>query len=282
LSIDPDAESNVVNEWLTSIAAVASAARQSDPRISAADLGPAFPLMAPPPPRNAPGAPRLPAVSAPPLLPNGQPYLASDIVDTLPAPRKKRAPSSKTIKTPTPFARTMVDAEAVPVRSAIASVAPTAATMPPVLVKIRPRLSWIAAAAVVGALAAVTLVRFAKSSAQPRPIEASAPVVTAPTTAVAVPPAPAVVRFSEDEGVVIDVAPSAAPSSPSPSPSVSAVRPRTKKPAKAKLEPDPEPKVVAPAPPPPPVVASPAPAPAVRKLTPSQELAEAQLRAATR
>ncbi|MDF2692391.1 MAG: hypothetical protein K0S65_774, partial [Labilithrix sp.] len=258
-------------------------------------------------------AARLPAVRPPPFVRSfantstirspSVPGLIADDADaaaTLPNPVK------------TPFARRMTDerASVPPPPPSNDSVAPVAlardrgtnangkgeATV--IVVRERPRALWVVAAAAIGALAAVTVMRVVPQSAPAPPIPASHVTAAAPR------PGPAVVRFGEDEGVSIQMPTPASPPMVAPATRVAHPAPRVSAPA-APTTRVLNPKVSAPTPMPDgslglastgkaastsSVVATPAPAPLPlppgparkRALTPEQELAEAQLRAATR
>ncbi|MBX3222241.1 MAG: hypothetical protein KF795_17110 [Labilithrix sp.] len=315
--------------------------------------------------------PRLPRVCAPPFLrpssssfPAARPSVpgVSDVVhpaelvdadaaETLPVP--SRALPAARASAPrfsqarpdgvTPFARTSIEVRSpAPSAPSVAPVAVSNAEPTVIVVRDRPRTAWVVAAAAIGALAAVTVMRFGAPRVAPEvtpPSPAAAVVVDAPITAPASPatalqavaspaspasvsqavasqavaspasPAsasprhaadPAVVRFGDDDGVSIKVAPGASATPPT-APAAAQAAPRSApKPARPSrplnpkvspptLLPDgslglannsraPAP-TVAPAATPLPV---PPPPPRRRALTPEQELAEAQLRAATR
>ena len=259
-------------------------------------------------------SPRLPPVSPPPFVRGTMPAVpvarisvpgvaevsdANDAAETLPVPMK------------TPFARTTTDDERASRPSVVpkpaASVAPVTvqkndATV--IVVRERPRTAWVLAAAAIGALAAVTVMRVAA----PRPSSTPAVAVEAPPARAPAATA-AVVRFGEEEGVSIKVPPSTPASGPPPIAS-HAARPATlaaprsapHAPAHAPAGHPTRPKVSAPTPLPDGSLglanegkasasSMPAPAPTPlplppsggrkRPLTPEQELAEAQLRAAT-
>ncbi len=271
--------------------------------------------MIPPPASSSAIAlsPRLPPVSPPPFVrsaaPSGRisvPGLAdvtdaNDAVETLPVPM------------PTPFARTMTDERAsrpsvvpspAPVAGSVAPVAVSRNDATVIVVRDRPRAYWVIAAAAIGAVAAVTVMRLAAPHASSAP---TASIETPPAAATA---APAVVRFGEEEGVSIKLA--AAPSAshaarpasvpvqrtpahaqPAHAPSLHSSRPLNPKVSPPTPLPDgslglasntsskptsSSSSVAAPAPTP-----LPLPPTGGRKhpLTPEQELAEAQLRAAS-
>lgn len=262
-------------------------------------------------------SPRLPPVSPPPFVRGSVPVArvsvpglaevsdANDAAETLPVPMR------------TPFARTTTDEERASHPSVAPSLTPSARSVTPatasknettvVVVRDRPRTVWVVAAAAIGALAAVGVMRVAA----PQQPAVPAAAVEAPRTALAAPSA-AVVRFAEEEGVSIKVpahppAPAPAPPAshaarPEPSPRAAPHAPPPYAPAARPTRPL-HPKVSPPMPMPDgslglantgkaatqPSVAAPAPTPLPlppsggrkRALTPEQELAEAQLRAAT-
>jgi len=251
---------------------------------------------------------------------------ADDAAETLPVPPGRssfRRLGEVRSETAPLFARTSTDDRPVPApsqsASSVAPVAVASAEPTVIVVRDRPRTAWVIAAAAIGALAAVSAMRFAS----PREATAAAPVMTTPTTPGAgnAPPAPApspgaVVQFGEEDGVSIHVPlpVSSAPSSsehPVASASASAAPSHVARPAtQSSRERSPvarpsrplNPKVSAPTPlpdgslglastgtatvttPAPALAPLPVPQPPARKraLTPEQELAEAQLRAATR
>ena len=249
-----------------------------------------------------------------------------DAAETLPVPpgrsSMRRLGEGRSETAPL-FARTSTHDRPAPAPpQSASSVAPVAvANAEPTVIVVRdcPRTAWVIAAAAIGALAAVTAMRFAP----PREATAAAHATTA--AAVTAPQAPvtgpAVVHFGEEDGVSINVAlpASAAPALAAPA---SAVHPaasessvaapshvarpathssRERSPGARPSRPL-NPKVSAPTPLPdgslglattgtapvttPAPAAAPLPLPQAparkRPLTPEQELAEAQLRAATR
>jgi hypothetical protein len=301
----PAFEDDVADQCLATIAAEASRARLTD----------RFPAsIVPPPARMPPPAPlpsfdddaiatsRLPVVTVPPPR-VAVPY-SRDSVPGVAAPPSGPAPA---------FVRT--SSSSLP--SAASSVAPVALTAMPeptvIVVRQPPRTAWIVASAVVGAACALGAMRLlpsgpsASHASEPAPVVASpapppvlAPAVTATHASAA---APAVVKFAEGQGVAI-VAPAIAPAAPpaaapthaaahatvaskTPSPAPVAAKPAAKTASLGPKLPDgsmalggaqPEPAKAAPA-----QTAQPAPAPppspAKRRLSPEQELAEAQLKA---
>jgi len=290
---------------------------------SAAVVLPArLPPMSPPPFMRAPSPPS--RISVPGVV--REVSSDDDAAETLPFPMKA------------PFARTTTDDERasrpsfLPDVVASATLAPSARSVAPpipaprkepsvtVVVRERPpRIGWVIAAAAIGALAAVTVMRIAAPApptAAPAPALASA---TAPP-AQAEAQAAAVVRFGEDEGVSINapasaVSPISAPApAPAPPPAAASHAARSvpapaqhASPARApagrprrQLDPKVAPPVLMPdgslglantgKATTPSSASTPAPAPTPlplppsggrkRPLTPEQELAEAQLRAA--
>ena len=287
-----DAEDDVADECLASIAAATSRSRLSD-RFP--------PSIVPPPPRlprfddldvdnllataaDADATTRLPPVTVPPFR---RPSIARDSVPGV-------VPSSPGSTPQSAFARS---SPFVPVGSS--SIAPVASSISPppsstaaeptvILVHQPPKSGWIIASAISGAAAALAAMfllmpaRHAPEASTPASVAAApAPspfLAPAPPLAVVAPQetataaTPAVVRFDEAQAVAVTapapapvappkvvVAKPAAPAAPAAKPIVaakSAPAPSTSAPA---LEPDP-------------------PAPK-RKLTPAQELAEAQLKA---
>jgi hypothetical protein len=262
-------------------------------------------------------AARLPAVRPPPFV---RPIATARTIrsPSVPGLIADDADAAATLPNPvkTPFARRMTDerASVPPSPPSNDSVAPVAlardrgtsangkgeATV--IVVRERPRALWVVAAAAIGALAAATVMRL---------VPQSAPVESIPTSHVVAPaprPVPAVVRFGEDEGVSIQVPAPVSPPMVPPATRVAHPAPRVHAPA-APTTRVLNPKVSAPMPMPMPdgslglantgkpastssVAATAASAPLPlppppsplrkRALTPEQELAEAQLRAATR
>ncbi|MBX3213737.1 MAG: hypothetical protein KF850_16985 [Labilithrix sp.] len=314
-----------------------------------------LPRVCPPPFHSSPSL--LPSRPSVPGVAEVAELVDADAAETLPVPA--RVPASvrrlaeARARATTPFARTSPEGRA-PAQSApsVAPVAVASAEPTVIVVRDRPRTAWVVAAAAIGALAAVTVMRFgAPSGATLTPggratevvaappgaalisggrateVVAAAPVVAPPSAAGSLPapasshslaaaagkgePAAAIVDFGGQDGVSIALsapaepsasAPSSAPAPvgatsraeaarPSPKPAARPARPsRPKAPSPATL-PDgsldlassggsPAP-TAAPSP-----AAAPSPSPAAptrkRALTPEQQLAEAQLRAATR
>lgn len=253
---------------------------------------------------------------------------ADDAAETLPVPPGRsslRRLGEVRSETAPLFARTSTGDRSAPAPSqsgsSVAPVAVASAEPTVIVVRDRPRTAWVIAAAAIGALAAVTAMRFAS----PREATAAAPAMTTPAAGNAPPapapaPASAVVQFGEEDGVSIDVpvpassapvssahaaalasavaapshvarpatqssrerSPGARPSRPLPRTSTSSVSAPTPLPdgslglASTGTAPV---TTAAPA-----LAPLPVPQPPARKrvLTPEQELAEAQLRAATR
>jgi hypothetical protein len=287
-AIDPLAESNVAAECVASIAAEASRARGSDPRTGTGRVGA----------RSDTFSSHVPRVSSQ-LFDAGEIDRASDIAEAFPA-RTEPGDRSSPLRTSTPFARTTTDAWAsslVPTGGSVAPVSLAASEPTVIIVRDRPRVAWVVAAAMIGALAAFAVIRVAAAPA-PAPAR-TAEVIARPAQPRA---EPAVVRFDDGDGVVIQmpapipvIAASALPearASGVPQAASPAVRAAVSAPILAESLPAPRsatPKVTSSS-----LAnesrggasssasAAPPASPPARKLTPEQELAEAQLRAAAR
>lgn len=307
----PGFEDDVADQCLATIAAEASRARLSDS--FPASIVPTPVRMPPSPPlpsfddADVVQTARLPVVTAPPMVRAPVPYTRDSV------PGLAAAPSG-----PAPaFVRT--SSSSLPsVVPSVAPVAYSAAPEPTVIVvRQPPRTTWIVASALVGAacaLAAMQLLPRANDarSAPPAPVAATpAPPPPAASPATPTPAAtPAVVKFGDEQGLaivapVVSAAPAAAAPAPQPThvahapvapkpaappappPAVAAPAPAKAAPAKASSV---GPKLpdgsvalgarVDPAPAPTNAASAPPPAPGTKKkLTPEQELAEAQLRA---
>ncbi|MBX3197361.1 MAG: hypothetical protein KF894_04315 [Labilithrix sp.] len=382
-AFDSHAESSVADECLASIAAAASDARMAgaeepsarspvDDLLDDAEAIGRLPSHAVPPGGLSSSAmippassrARLPRVCPPPFLsspslPLSRPSVPgvaevaelvdADAAETLPFPARvpasvRRLAEARADAT-TPFARMSPEGRA-PVQSApsVAPVAVASAEPTVIVVRDRPRTAWVVAAAAIGALAAVTVMRFgAPSGATLTPggratevvaappgaalisggrateVVAAAPVVAPPSAAGSLPapasshslaaaagkgePAAAIVDFGGQDGVSIALSAPAEPSASAPSSAPAPVG-ATSRAEAARPSPKPAARPARPSRPKAPSPAtlpdgsldlassggSPAPAAALaarsaaaqRALTPEQQLAEAQLRAAAR
>ena len=282
----PDLEDDVVGECLASISASTTRTRTLTPLTLPSP--PASRRSVPPSSGSMMVASRLPAVMPPPFV------------------RTRTSEPSLFVRTPPPPASSST--ASMPPASLVPSIAPSTASIRPeptvILVRERPRAGWMAGAAIVGAAAAIIVTRLltAPASVPAAPV-AALPAPPPPSTQVVVPatPAPApspepqataaapavalTVKFSEDDAVAIP-APSAAPAA---SHAVVAPKPKPKaapKPAVGPMLPDgslslgpAQPAATTPAAP---VAPPPGPLAPVRKFTPEQELAAAQLKAASK
>ena len=319
--LDEQIEEDVAGQCLASIAI---ATRASSPRrLSSsshirASLA-AAPVPAPPiasPEWRAPESPasaRLPSVSPPPFVRTTPP-------SSWPRAHAPEAPGIRDSVAPAAFVRRSSPELARP--ASIGSVAPVSMSSLPsaqasaeptvILLRERPRSIWILAAAALGALGAVAAMRFAPAAVSHETVAGAAaqapsppaPVLSLPSTAVvppiasSVPAAPAVMMFTDEQGVAIKSIPAPA------APAVGAAAPRKSvTPATAAAPPAPRPAQAPRAPsmgpalpdgsfglgrsdtttassPPSLTAAAPAPEPPrKRALTPEQQLAEAQLKA---
>jgi hypothetical protein len=303
--------------------ALAAVARPVDPPIAPsasnadADADLRSMVEGPPSSRGATST-RLPSVSPPPFV---RPALAARVpfvAHTTARPPALVAPGVLDSTPPAAFVRrsSPILPVAAPSSSShvnVGSVAPVSMSQAErareptvILVREPPRAAWIVAAAAFGAAIAIGAMRFTSApaadpaGAAPPP---QAPVALPPTAVVApvaVPahvaaiapppslPAPAVVRFSDDQGVAIK-APAPQPVARKGVPSAPSVRPAGNAP------PAPRASSMGPAlpdgsfglgraetsspPPAPPSLTAPAPEPRKRVLTAEQQLAEAQLKA---
>lgn len=205
--------------------------------------------------------------------------------------------SASSIPTPV-FSRT-TSSPNLPAASSIAPVAmnSTPGHVEPTVILVRqpPKTAWIVAAAFLGAACALLSMRLLMRPVDPPQtiVVTSAPPPSNPTPAPAAPPAPATVRFNDDQGVAVIAAPTTTVSSaPAPKPVVTAVVATPPKPAAKPASLGPKlpdgsmaltkaPEKPAPAAAPPPAAPPEPAAPAGKKkpLTPEQQLAEAQLKA---
>ncbi len=292
-------EEDVAGECLASIAAETRIAETRDRHSS--DLRAA---IAPPPdaalPVSAPVLTRLPSVSPPPFA-----RTAPGIRDASPVPAFVRRSSPSFERIPVSSTGTVEGkgSSVVPVSLGHHTPEPTV-----IIIRERPKATWIVAAAVIGALVAFGATRLVDStSSRQRVVGAAGPaVVGAPVSSPAAPPVvvalpvvlapgpalPAVMHFDDDQGVAITAfpVPSAARASTPAAPSLaSRPAPRPRASAMGPLLPDGSDQRASasgPVPPAPPAIATvAAPAiatvapPAKRVLTPEQQLAEAQLKA---
>lgn len=283
---------DVADECLESIRAATSRARLSD----------SFPAsIVPPPPRlpsfeisDADETTRRPAMSSSPM----------------PVARESVPGVASASSTPAPvFART--SSSSLP---AVSSVAPVSMSSTPgpveptvILVRQPPRTGWVVAAAFLGAACALFAMHLLARPAETPAAAASAVAVPPPpvatTAAPVAPPAPpATVRFNDDQGVAV-VAPPAPPAPAKPVVTTASIKtpPAPASPAKAAAKPAASlgPKLpdgsmalgarasdatTATKPAAPAAATEPAPASNApkKKLTPEQELAEAQLKASMR
>jgi hypothetical protein len=298
---DADAENDVADECLASIAAETEKVRLSDPFILSSVSS------VPPPPR--PERERKDVVSLLRPAPVAHALAPVKIPKPNPPPRSPSASAlwarnSNTTETrpslPSLFARKTPDAASAPSSVATSSVFPS---VPPVafpsdapraekneptviLLRERPRGAWVFGSAAIGALCAVTAMHFlgqwATPPAPPPPTVvtmAAAPPATAITPPVAVEATPAPAAEPKQEAKPIPTVKLTPPVVRfNDDQGVSIAKPKAKPvaaPAKAPLVPDSATAAkVDPAPPPPP------PPKPKKPLTPEQELSEAQLKAA--
>jgi hypothetical protein len=251
---------------------------------------------------------RRPALSSSSVMPIARDSVPGVLPGLPPAPM-----SVSSLPTPV-FSRT-TSSPHLPAASSIAPVAMTSTPGPvePTVILVRqpPKAAWVVAAAFLGAACALLGMRILTRSADPPPtIVVTAPPPPPQVAPAAPPPPPATVRFADEQAVAVVAAPpttASAPPPPKPVVTTAAVKtaspaivaappPAPAKPApkasslgpklpdgsmaltKSPSAPSAQPAAAAqPAPAPAP---QPAPAPASpRKLTPEQQLAEAQLKA---